>query len=186
MSIVLLLWRVPNAVRLSQVAAVVVTSLMCVCSASVLANVVSPSDGAEGAATYIGLVVSVLNCVFGILELVALFVAVMPLTASSLGLQSRTLESVIERGVHDDDDEGGANAVPMLQLPQAMPVVTPVSGFEPTLPPQQHPAEITSNKVRQRGELSSAELSLTTKTTKEEDDEAWAERVIAKVHGREE
>ena len=163
----------PNAIRLSQVGAVVVTGLMCVCSAAVLANVVSPSDGAEGAATYIGLVVSVLNSVFGMLEIVALLLAVIPPTVSALGLRSRTLEDVIVRGAVDEDDD---NAVPMLQLPaiaMTQPVAQAVSPHTPkprqcTPPP--HPQQV----------------SVAAQTTKEIDDDAWAARLIAKVHGREE
>ena len=155
----LLLWRAPNAVRLSQVAAVVVTALMCVCCAAVLANVVSPSDGAESAATYIGLVVSALNGVLGMLEIVALLLAVIPSAVTLLGLRSRTLEALCcDMGSDADDDQE------LLVLPTAMPTQSS--------PPQSQPADPDPT-------------CLAAKDAKQREDEAWARSLIAQVGGRE-
>ena len=112
----------------------------------------------------VGLLVLLL-CVFGMLELVALLLAVIPPTVSVLGLRSRTLEDVIMRGAVDEDDD---NAVPMLQLP-SIATMRPVAQAPPCTPPS--PQQQTSPP---------------TQTAKEVDDEVWAARLIAKVHGREE
>ena len=153
--IAILLYRVPNAVRLSQASAVVTTALMCTCSAVVLANVVSPSEMTESGATYLGLVVSVVNGALGLLEVVGLLLTVVPQLGSPFDLKSRTLEAAISRVTISGSE------VAMLQLPT---IVT-------TAPPSQPVVSSTTQHHTASGGRSKEEL-----------DDDWAKALIAKLH----
>lgn len=165
----LLVWRVPNVVRLSQWGAVIVTALLCVCSAAVLVNVVSPSDGAEEAATNIALSVSMLNCFLGLAEVVGMLLAVIPCTVASLSLRSRTLEALVLRGAEEDD-----NAVPMLCLPATV---------QPQSPHLQQEVPHTPQASQTHYKAPHPIVLLKTKS-KEEEDAEWVQRVITAVNGR--
>ena len=149
----LLLWRVPNAVRLSQVIGVAVTALTCLCSAAVLANVVSPSDGAEGAVTYIGLAVSVVNGVLGMVEVVGALLPLVP----SLTLRARTLEAVCDERRRRAETAQAMLVVPLTFTAPPPPLSIPA----PTAAPQPPPP--TSIKKRR-------------------DDDIWMRNIIAQVH----
>ena len=181
----LLLWRVPNAVRLSQGCAVVVTALMCVCSAAVLANVVSPSEGAEGTATYLGVGVSILNGLLGLAELAGLCLAVVPSTVSALQLQGRTLGSVILRVFKRKERDDGDQAVPMLQVPSVSSMPNAQCQSARSFTPTEVDSKSTSVGAQPQPAFDHTVGVVPNLSSREDDDNAWVDMVVSKVRSQE-
>ena len=122
--LILLIWKVPNAVRLQQWCSIFVMSGMVLTSALATANATSPSQAIELATGYIGAVVMGAAAILGIIEVVVLLLAYLPAIRDVLSLRSRSLQSVLVRSMsrneekkRDDDDNNGHHGHHQLQVP---------------------------------------------------------------------
>ena len=138
--LILLLWRVPCAVRMQQWCSILVLGGMLLTSILATANAVSPSDGVELAAGYVGAVVIGASMILGLIETILLVLTYVPVLREMLSLRPRGLEATLERSSKENDN--GALHVPMLVVtggaaatpPQTTPpTITPPTNLRPTI-----------------------------------------------------
>jgi hypothetical protein len=123
--LVLLVWKIPNAVRLQHWCSLFVLGGMVVTSALASANAVSPSETVELAAGYISLVVIGFSMVLGIIDMIVLTMAYIPTLRSLLSFRVGGLQTTITYSakVHAVQQTAAALQVPMLVIPPPPPPV---------------------------------------------------------------
>jgi hypothetical protein len=115
--LVLLVWKVPNAVRLQQWCSLFVTGGMILTCALATCNAVAPSGPVELAGGYVGAVVVGTSMVLGIIETAVLVMTYVPMLRSMFSLRQRGLQSILDRSqINEDVNGGGALHVPMLAV----------------------------------------------------------------------
>jgi hypothetical protein len=120
--LVLLVWKIPNAVRLQHWCSLFVLGGMVVTSGLASANAVSPSEGLEVAAGYISSVVIGFSMVLGIVDVIVLTMTYIPALRSLLSFRVGGLQSTITHSAKVHDVQyAAALQVPMLVIPPPPP-----------------------------------------------------------------
>ena len=103
---ILLIWKVPMAVRIQQWCAVVVIGGMLVASVIVTWNSITPSEDLELVAGYVGSFVMGATMILSIVEIVVMILTYIPSIRSLLSLPIHTLDSVIKHSdvVHQREE----------------------------------------------------------------------------------
>ena len=130
--LMLLIWKVPNAVRMQQWCSLVVMTGMMLTACLATANAVSPSSNLELSTSYIGMIVVGISMILGIIDTLVLVITYVPIICELLSLNPRGLNSTIERSKRHRRvvQQQGALQVPMLAA-----VGAAVGGNPPNLPP---------------------------------------------------
>jgi hypothetical protein len=124
--LMLLVWKIPNAVRLQHWCSLFVLGGMVVTSGLASANAASPSEGVELAAGCISLIVISLSMLLGVMDLIVLTMTYIPRLRCLLSFRVGGLQSTIAHSAESHDFQHAAAAalqVPMLVIPPPRPVV---------------------------------------------------------------